>query len=59
MIRNWYNHIAYPALKIKREITKLITQAAMYRVIGYFWMSIAYFAVATDSQFDPVFKARD
>ena len=26
---------------------------------GYFWMSNAYFAVATDSQFDLVFKARD
>ena len=31
----------------------------LYRVIGYFLMSNAYFAVATDSQFDPVFKARD
>ena len=27
------------------------------RVIGYFLMSNAYFAVATDSHFDPVFKA--
>ena len=24
MIRNWYNQIAYPALKTKREITKHI-----------------------------------
>ena len=27
--------------------------------IGYFWMSNAYFAVATDSKFDPVFQACD
>ena len=28
-------------------------------VVGYFLMSNAYFAAATDSQFDPYFKARD
>ena len=39
------------------DIFCLITQPT--RVIGYFWMSNAYFAVANDSQFDPVFKARD
>ena len=37
----------------------IITQPTIYRVIGYFWMSNAYFAVATDRQFDPVFKIRD
>ena len=26
-------------------------------VVGYFWMSNDYIAVATDSHFDPVFKA--
>ena len=35
------------------------TKPTIYRVIGYFLMSNAYFAVATDSQFDPVFKARE
>ena len=38
---------------------KIITQPTIKRVIGSFWMSYAYFAVATDSQFDLVFKACD
>ena len=37
----------------------IITQPTIYRVIGYFLMSNVYFAVATDSQFDLVFKACD
>ena len=26
MLRNWYNQIPYPALKIKREVTKYINR---------------------------------
>ena len=37
----------------------VITQPTIYRVIGYFCMAGAYFAVAIDCQFDPVFEARD
>ena len=34
------------------RIDVIITQPTIYRVIGYFLMSNAYFAVATDSQFE-------
>ena len=40
----------------KQKLFCIITQPTIYRVIGYFWLSNAYFAVGTDSQFDPVFK---
>ena len=40
-------------------IATLITQPTIYRAIGCFLMYNVYFAVATDCQFDPVFKARD
>ena len=40
-------------------VDSISTQPTIYRVTGYFLMSNAYFAVATDSQFDPVFKACD
>ena len=43
----------------REKIDEIITQPTIYRVIGYFWMSNAYFAVATDSQFDLVFETRD
>ena len=41
------------------EIRKLLPNLLCTSIIGYFWISNAYFAVATGSQFDPVFKARD
>ena len=46
-----------PPLGQKRKL--FITQSTIYRVIGYFWMSNFYFAVATDIQFDLAFEAPD